>query len=414
MTRTAPRVDARPRVVVLTPYFRPLMGGVESNAERLALFLRTAGFEVTVLTKRLTKDLPDADATDHVRIERVGPFGPRSASGKWRMLPAVTSWLVRHRDRYDVVCSIDCRGVALGALAARGISGRPVIVQPQTTGVLVPDGTAGPLASPVKAALGRLYAHADAVACIAHTIEREALARGIPQDRVHFLPNAIDMTRFHVPDAAERAAARRQLAIGDHEVACVFLGRLSREKGLMDLMHAWATRSTRAPAVLIIAGPDMDGHPWNAGPEARAFAEARNLGDSVRFIGPTTDVPRLMHAADVAVQPSYFEALGLSAVEALACGVPVIASAVGGLVDFVVDDVNGRTCPPQDAVALADRLRSLIDDPDRRRRLAAAARRSVEREYDERLVFTRFGDLIRTLAARATVNGRTRSGGATS
>src|SRR5581483_7768218 len=105
VTRTAPRAGAHPRVVVLTPYFRPLMGGVESNAERLALFLRTAGFEVTVLTKRLTKDLPDADATDHVRIERVGPFGPRSASGKWRMLPAVTSWLVRHRDRYDVVCS---------------------------------------------------------------------------------------------------------------------------------------------------------------------------------------------------------------------------------------------------------------------------------------------------------------------
>jgi D-inositol-3-phosphate glycosyltransferase len=391
--------QAGPRVVVLTPYFRPIVGGVESNAERLAAFLRAAGFGVTVLTKRLTRDLPDADATNHVRIERIGPYGPRSPGGKWRMLPAVTSWLVRNRAAYDVVCSIDCRGVGLGAVAARRVSRRPVIVQPQTTGVLVPDGTSGALASPVKAALGSIYARADAVACIARTIEREALARGIPRQRVHFLPNAIDMTRFREPSARERAEARRQLGIAEGTTAFVFLGRLSREKGLTDLMNAWAA-SPPARAVLVVAGPDMDGHAWNVGPEARAFVESHGLNESVRFIGPTSDVPRLMHAADVVVQPSHFEALGLSAVEALACGVPVIASAVGGLVDFVKDGVNGWTCPPRDAAALAARLRDAADDAAARRRLAAAARASVQQEYDERLVFTRFGNLIRELAAR--------------
>ena len=183
--------DAEPRVIVLTPYFRPVVGGVESNAERLALFLHAAGFGVTVLTKRLTRDLPDADATDHVRIERIGPLGPRSPGGKWWMLPAVTSWLIRHRTAYEVVCAIDCRGVGLGALAARSVSQRPVIVQPQTTGVLVPDGTTGPVAAEVKSTLGSLYARADAVACIARTIEREALARmkafDVRQEEVRFV-----------------------------------------------------------------------------------------------------------------------------------------------------------------------------------------------------------------------------------
>jgi glycosyltransferase involved in cell wall biosynthesis len=403
VTTTSAASASSPRVVVLTPYFRPIVGGVESNAERLALFLRAGGFGVTVLTKRLTADLPDADATDHVRIERIGPLGARSPSGKWQMLPAVTAWLVRHRTAYDVVCSIDCRGVGLGALAARGVSGRPVIVQPQTTGVLMPDGTSGPLAAPVKGALGSLYAHADAVACIAHTIEREALARGIPRERVHFLPNAIDMRRFSMPTAAQRAAAREMVGVKPDEVACVFLGRLSREKGLMDLLHAWVRLRPRNAGVLLVAGPDMDGHAWNVGPEARAFVESQGLDRSVRFLGPVTDVARLMHAADVLIQPSHFEALGLSAVEALACGVPVIASAVGGLVDFVVDGVNGRTCPPKDPAALAEQLQTLIDDGDLRRRLASAARPSVEREYDEQLVFNRFADLIRELAARQPV-----------
>ena len=392
-----------PRAVVLTPFFRPIVGGVESNAERLARYLAAAGFGITVLTKRLTPDLPEQEPLDGATIRRIGPLGPRSPGAKWQMLPAVATWLVSHRHDYDVVASIDCRGVGLGAIAARTITRRPVIAQPQTTGVLVPDGTEGTGRSAVKRMLGGVYSRADAIACIAHTIEREALARQIPSSRVHFLPNAIDMTRFRPPTPDERANARQRLEVSDDAVVCLFVGRLSREKGLMDLMEAWrilAPVTTRS--MLVVAGPDMDGHAWNVGPEARAFAKRHGLEASVRFTGPTSDVASVMHGADLCVQPSHFEAMGLSAVEALACGVPVVASAVGGLVDFVRDDVNGRTCPPEQPAALAESLRSVIADPARRARLAAAARPSVEREYDERVVFSQFAALIRELATRGS------------
>ena len=398
-----------PRVVILTPYFRPIVGGVESNAERLTRYFSSIGFRVTVLTKRLTRDLPDFEPLDSAGVVRIGPRGPRSPGGKWWMLPAVTSWLVKHRDDYDVVSSIDCRGVGLGALAARLVTHHPVIAQPQTTGVLAPDGTQGRFGSALKMALGSLYSRADAIACIARTIEREALSRHIPRDRVHYLPNAIDMTRFRPPTAEEHATARRRLAITDDVMACVFVGRLSREKGVMDLLEAWRllgagaagpidSRATACRARLIVAGPDMDGHAWDVGAEARAFVTRHGMQESVQFIGPTDDVPALMHAADVVVQPSHFEALGLSAVEALACGVPVVACAVGGLVDFVVDDVNGRTCPPHRPDELAACLKSVIGEPGRRARLAGAARSSVERQYDEQVVFSQFAALVRALA----------------
>jgi glycosyltransferase involved in cell wall biosynthesis len=215
---------------------------------------------------------------------------------------------------------------------------------------------------------------------------------------VHFLPNAIDMTRFRPPGPAERVAARQRLGLPDGAVACVFVGRLSREKGLMDLMEAWRLVDAGAAARLVVAGPDMDGHAWNVGPDARAFVERHGLRASVQFIGPTGDVPGLMHAADLAVQPSHFEALGLSAVEALACGVPVIASAVGGLVDFVKEDVNGCTCRPRQPAELAACLGGLIADAPRRARLAAGARGSVVRQYDEQVVFSEFAALVRALA----------------
>jgi glycosyltransferase involved in cell wall biosynthesis len=388
------------RVVVLTPFYRPIVGGVESNAERLARFLAGAGLGVTVLTKRVSRDLPDAEEQAGVAVRRIGPRGGRSPSSKWRMLPAVTAWLVEHRRDYDVVCSIDCRGVGLGALAARAVSGHAVIAQPQTTGVLVPESGTGIYRQAAKRAVGRLYARSDAIACIARVIEREALAAGVPRSRVHLLPNAIDMDAFREPDAAERAALRRRYAVPEGQLACVFVGRLSREKGLMELMEAWRLAGPRGRAVLVVAGPDMDGHAWDVGPAARAFTVEHGLEESVRFIGATSDVPSVMQAADIAVQPSHFEALGLSAIEALACGAPVIASAVGGLLDFVRDDENGLLCPPRDAAALSVRIRALIDDPARRARLAANARPSVVHDYDERVVFARFAALIERLAER--------------
>lgn len=392
------------RVLVLTPYFRPIVGGVESNAERLAQYLHRAGTPVRVLTKRISVDLPDAEALDGVPITRIGPRGARSPAGKWRMIPHAIAWLVRHRAEYDVVCCVDFRGIGLAPVVARIVTRRPVLLQAQTpgafSGAYAPGGSAGRLAlAPVLA----VYRRADAFACIGRALEREALQAGIARDRVHFLPNAIDMERFRPPSIAERAEIRRGLGIPDAAIACVFVGRLSREKGVMELVQAWDGVQHRRPsdgarALLLVAGPDMTGHAWNAGPDARGYVEAQRLGDTVRFLGGGADIPCLLRAADLAVQPSHFEAQGLSAIEALASGVPVVASAVGGLLDFVADGTNGRLVPPRDPFALADALIALIDDASERARLAAQARRSVATDYDEREVFGRLASLLASLA----------------
>jgi D-inositol-3-phosphate glycosyltransferase len=110
-------------------------------------------------------------------------------------------------------------------------------------------------------------------------------------------------------------------------------------------------------------------------------------------------VAPMLKTADLVVQPSHFEALGLSAIEALACGVPLVASAVGGLLDFVVDGENGRLCPPQDPAALASCIGPLLTDSGARAQLASRARGSVLQEYDELAVFGRMRALFDRLAA---------------
>lgn len=382
-----------PRVVLLSSYYHPVVGGAESNARRLARYLSKDGFGVQVLTKRITRDLPHKTEIDGVPVERIGPFGERSAAGKWWLVPFATAALIARRATYDVVCCVDVRAAGVAALAARRLTGRPVVVQAQTPGVM--SGNRALLKWPARA----IYRRADAFACISRSVEREALGAGIPRERVHHLPNAIDMDVYRPPEESERAALRRDFDVPSEAIVCLFVGRLSREKGLMELLEAWRQLGDRrGAAVLFVAGPDMEGHPWNVGPEARAFVARCGLEDSVRFLGGVSDVPRLLRIADVAVQPSHFEALGLSAIEALASGVPVVASAVGGLVDFIADDRNGKLCPPRDPSALAAALRAVIGDPPLRRRLADQARASVVQEYDERVVFARFAALLRGLA----------------
>jgi len=382
-----------PRVVLLTTYFRPIVGGVESNAERLARFLHASRYDVRVVTKRITPALADKEDMDGVPIERIGPYGVRSASGKWRMLPSVVRWLVARKAAYDVVCCVDYRGVGVAAIAARAVTGRPVVLQAQTPGNLLDPAL---LARPVIGA----YRRADAFACISHALEREAIAAGVPAGRVHFLPNAVDISRFRPADADERQRLRNERDIPSGAVVCLFVGRLSREKGVMDLMQAW-DRLRPANAVLLVAGPDMTDHPWNEGPAAREFVERHNLNTSVRFLGSIADVAPLLRTADVVIQPSHFEAQGLSAVEALASGVPVVASGVGGLLDFVIDGDNGTLCQPQDPAALAIAIRALVADDGFRQRAATRARASVVDQYDEQKVFARFAQLLQDVVSRA-------------
>jgi glycosyltransferase involved in cell wall biosynthesis len=303
---------------------------------------------------------------------------------------------------------VDYRATGVAALLARRITRRPVVFQAQTTGVLSGDnidpllrkagiGTAGPIAGAMKGPIRALYRGADAFACISRDIERETLACGVPRERVWYLPNAIDMTHFRPAEPGERERLRRERNLPLDGVVCLFVGRLSREKGVMELLEAW--RQLQPHALLVMAGPDMTGHAWDAGGPGRAFVEQHGLGASVRFVGPLTDVAPMIKAVDLVVQPSHFEALGLSAIEALACGVPLVASAVGGLLDFVVDGDNGRLCPPQDPAALAARIGPLLVDAGARARLASRARESVRQVYDELAVFGRMRALFDHLAA---------------
>jgi glycosyltransferase involved in cell wall biosynthesis len=374
---------------------------VEAHARQLVQHLKKSGRDVQVVTKRVSASQSALERVDDVPIHRVAPAGERSAAGKWLTIPFCLAKLASMSNDYDVIVCVDYRGVGIAAVVAGAILGKAVIAQGETAGNLCgPDADSSSglaseslLARIAKGPARAFYRRADRIVCIGRDLEREALRAGVARERVHYLPHGVDLDRFRPVEASERAAIRRQLHWPEDKTVVLFLGRLSREKGVRDLLDAWKIRRP-SNAVLSFVGPDMTGHPWDEGGPGRQFVATNGLADSVRFEGPT-DEPRLFYrGADIFVQPSHFEALGNTAIEAMACGLPVITSGVGGLADFCRDNDNSLIYKSGDSQSLASAIERAVSDSPLRARLGASGRRTAERQFDLNTLMAQYEHLI--------------------
>lgn len=394
------------RVLLVTTYYHPVIGGVETHARQLVQHLQARGHHVEVVTKRISRDVPKTEQIDGAVVHRIGPIGERQPSGKWVLLPSLFLALLRMASRFDVLMCVDYRGIGVAAIIGGRLLGKPVIVQGEVAGVLAgpeADSSSGVGAETdavriAKAPIRAVYRQAQAVAVIGRDLEREAIRAGVPRDRVHYLPHGVDMTRFRPADDAERRELRTQFGWPLDRPVVLFVGRLSVEKGVMDLLEAWRV-TNRGNAMLVLVGPDMTAHPWDAGAPGRAFVAANKLSESVRFEGAATDPAPFYRAADVFVQPSHFEALGNTAIEAMASGLPVVTSGVGGLGDFCLDGINAVLHLPRSPESIARAIERLLSDPALRARLGAAARRTAVDQFEINALMDQYAALIERVRA---------------
>ena len=191
--------------------------------------------------------------------------------------------------------------------------------------------------------------------------------------------SAIDLDRFSTTGAehaAPRSSSAHKAMIEQYAPFAVCVGRISHQKGQLALAERWATEMSNHPLQLVFVG---DGHP--------EVTDATDLGypfsnGNVHFVGPSSEVPTWLRAAEFAVQPSRWEAMSLATVEALACGRPVVATDVAGMSEAIVDG----PLPPAGAVVgtiddIAPAARSIFDNPARLSGYSAIARRRSEVLY---------------------------------
>jgi type III pantothenate kinase len=383
------------RIAMVSEHASPLavLGGEDAGGQNvhvaaLSSALAERGHDVVVYTRRDDPGLPERTTLGPgVQVVHV-PAGPASVIGKDAMapfMPQLGHWLAGDWRRHGVPDVVHAHfwmsglatTIGVDDLAARGEPLPCIAITFHALGIVKRRhmGSADPSPAERPDVERSLLTRADGVVATCRDEIRELLDLGADPRRLHIVPCGVDLQRF-----APRGPHRVPWTEGRDRLLC--LGRLVERKGIDDAVQALADLPS---AELVIAGgPDASG--LDADPDvARLRATARRAGvaSRVRFVGRVQqdDAAALMRAADLVLAVPWYEPFGIVPLEAQACGTPVVATAVGGMLDTVADGETGAHVPARDPHALATCVRSLLLRPEVRRRMGVAGAQRVGRRY---------------------------------
>lgn len=377
------------RIALVSEHANPLAtlgsvdaGGQNVHVAELAAGLADRGHDVTVFTRRDNTSAPvRVTAPDGYVVEHV-PAGPPSDIPKDELLqymPAFADYLTDRwrEDPVDVVHAHFWMSGIASVEAGRRV-GVPVLQTFHALGTVKKRHQGSRDTSP-PTRIGlerRLCRRVDRVIATCSDEVDELAAMGLPRPRATVIPCGVDTDDFrplHVPP-------------GDRPRLLV-IGRLVERKGVGNVIEALS----QLPGVeLMVAGgpaPEfLDTDPDIA--RLRRLAARHGVQDRVRFLGSVDrpDVPRVMAEADIVVAVPWYEPFGIVPLEAMACGRPIVGSAVGGLLDTIVPGVTGELVPPRRPHLLAPVLRDLLADPQRREEYGRAGRARAVTTYQWRQV----------------------------
>lgn len=387
------------RIAMLSVHSSPLArlggkeaGGMNVYVRELSREFGRRGIAVDIFTRAQTYNVPTVVPIDRgVRLIHVRT-GPSAPYDKNRLLDYLPEFIRRVRCfadgedlHYDIIHShYWVSGEA--ALALRRSWGAPVVHMFHTLGAmknLVARGDQDRETRERVAIEARILREADAIVA-ATPLDRAQMVwhYGARGSRIHIVPVGVDLRRFQPRDAA-MARTMLNLPPAPHRII-LLVARIEPLKGIDALIEASALLVQHHPewrgaltALIVGGGSEEKRTHWNT-EQRRLDAIRQRLGvtDIVRFAGaqPQERLPLYYTAADVVTMPSHYESFGMAALEALACGRPVIATNAGGPAFIIEDGVSGLLTPPSDPPTLARHLERLLLNDDERATMGAAAR----------------------------------------
>jgi len=242
----------------------------------------------------------------------------------------------------------------------------------------------------------------DGVIAISEGVADSLAAAGVDRQRVEVIHSGVDCERFHLASAAERARARGALGIADDEIVVSAIGALEQRKGhryLIEAIGALAAPTSSIKVKGFIAGQGSI-HRVLQG----EIAVLRRL-ERIKLLGRVDDPCELLWASDIFVMPSLKEGLGVAALEAMASGLPIVASEVGGLREIVKHDVTGIVVPPANANAIASAIGRLAESAQLRAQMGAAARARAAENYSMEKMAARTLELYRACVRKTREHG---------
>ncbi|WP_051155281.1 glycosyltransferase family 4 protein [Noviherbaspirillum massiliense] len=390
-------------------------GGQNVYVAQLSRHLARLGYVVDVFTRRDAENQEQVvEWEQNVRVIHV-PAGPAQFIPKEEMLPFVdqfSRFVVRFARRQKVPYDLFHANFFMSGMVAQQVKqilGIPFVMTFHALGRVrrLSQGQADSFPDVRFAIEERLMQEADRVIaeCPQDQSDMEQLY-GAPPERIDIVPCGFDPDEFW-PDTID---ARQPLGIGKDEFVVLQLGRMVPRKGVDNVIRAVAILKHQYQVqcrLLIVGGNTPEPDP-EATPELgrmMALAESVGITESVTFTGqrPRDQLRYFYSAANVFVTTPWYEPFGITPLEAMACGTPVVGTAVGGIKSTVVDGETGYLVPPNDPAALAERLAWLHDHPQIAQRLGWAGMRRAYQQFTWRNVASQVAAVYEAALSAATL-----------
>lgn len=400
-------------------------GGQNVYVDELSRQLGKLGCQVDVFTRRDSRDLSEVvNWAPGVRVVHL-PAGPARFCPKdniWPFMPALRDSLLRFSQReelhYDVVHGHFWMSGWV-ATELRRLQGTPVVQLFHATGKTKQRYQGSADTSPcerIKVELEIVRKADRIIAQCPNEFQEFINDYHTPPEKISLIPAAVNIRSFR---PVERAQARRKIGLPTRGKVIAYIGRLLPRKDIRNVVRAveqlvrhYAMNSPEEPLTLLVVGGETEDADPRATPEIGALQDlASELGIAEHMYCTGKRQPEELRyyysASDVMVTTPWYEPFGLTPLEAMACGRPVIGSAVGGIPSTVVDGQTGFLVPSRDPSALAARLRDILTNDALRDRMGEAARHRVEQEFTWPITATRTLDLYDTLITEQQRRART-------
>lgn len=373
MTSAVPTPRQPARILMYTAYFEPEYSGAALQALTLAEALRRHGHHVEFVTNRWP-GLADTAVVEGFQVQRLEP-GRMRKHREFRLWFNLARYCWRRRKDFDILHSHGAyfTNAFIGPLA-RALGMKSVIK------ASLAEDDLKTLSRPIVGAAHRFMLNRiDACVAISHDLINEFSRGGVCQQRIHHIPNGVDVRRFHRLPAPQVQAQRAALGVPIGQPVALYVGVLDRRKNILWLAEQWVAHDGFGTGALLLAvGPqgrdDVDGIL-----RSRLLDLARSHPTRLMVHDFHAEVAPYYQSADLLVLPSTKEGLPNVVLEAMACGLPCVAARASGSRELVVDGQTGFTYAPDDVEGLGNAVRRCLGQD--RTMLSENAVRSVQQRY---------------------------------
>jgi glycosyltransferase involved in cell wall biosynthesis len=400
--------ESTPKVCIFTETYYPVIGGGETQAKSFAESLVSFGFQVVVLTRRSQPGYKKIERLGKVTVYRTPPVGPEHLK-KWGLLVMSVPYLIRLRQEYELIFVSGFRVIGVSAVLMKKFFGKRCVLKADNNGEMSGSFFAAGMAKfrlkPGSFPFGILLAirnkilmRADHFVAISSDIYNELISCGVNPSKVFIIPNSVDENLYHPVSGLTKRSFRKKLSLPMDWTIITYTGRLVSYKGLPLLLKVWKKIQThyKNALLLLVGSGSMDIH--NCEDEIKDYVRTEGLHNTVLLTGEVRNVNEYLQASDIFVFPTEKEAFGISLLEAMACGRPVISTNVGGVKDILEHGKNGLVVRPGDSQELYRALDTLISDTTLSAYLGHNARLTVQDKYTTEIVAREYVDLFTNIS----------------